>query len=141
MTETATKRFTVEEANRTLPLVSRIVTDIVADYRRWKECMHHYEIRAARSGADEEESEEQLALQQTVEQLARQIDGYIRELTQVGCEFKGFEEGLVDFRSTLSGRDVLLCWKLGEPAIGFWHELDAGYAERQVLEPEFAKGE
>ena len=31
------------------------------------------------------------------------------------------------------GREVYLCWIDGEDEIGFWHELEAGYAGRQPL--------
>ena len=44
--------------------------------------------------------------------------------------------GLVDFPSEMNGRHVLLCWRLGEPEVQFWHEVDAGYAGRQPLSPE-----
>ena len=68
--------------------------------------------------------------------LAQQINGYLDELSSVGCVFKGFDDGLVDFYSKLDGRDVFLCWRLGESEIAHWHELDSGFAGRQSLVPE-----
>lgn len=126
------KYFTVEEANKTLPLVKRIVADIVDDYAHWKERVARYEVYAA--AATEQETPEQRAVREDVERLAARINDYMDELAAVGCVFKGFEEGLVDFHGRMGERDVLWCWKLGEPEVEFWHEVDAGYAGRQPLE-------
>jgi hypothetical protein len=130
----AKRYFTLEEANRTLPLVRRIVQDIVSDYRGWKECLARYELAAAHRRPEQGESPEAAALRGEVDQIAHRINGYIAELEQVGCVLKGFDEGLVDFRSRLEGRDVYLCWKLGEDDIAHWHELDAGYQSRRPLQ-------
>ena len=50
-------------------------------------------------------------------------------------QVKDLDRGLVDFPALLSGNEVFLCWELGEDDIEFWHELDAGYAGRERLEP------
>ncbi len=141
MSEPPTKYFTLDEANRTLPYVRRIVADIVGEYRAWRDTIHRYEVIAAASKSDEGETEEQVVLREQVDAIARRINSYIEELTQVGCVFKGFEPGLVDFSSRLNGRDIFLCWQLGEPEIQFWHEMDAGFAGRQELVPELVEGQ
>ena len=141
MTETAVKHFTVDEANATLPYVRRIVEDIVADYHRWRDCIHRYEVLAAATKSDEGEAEEQVTLREEVDGIAQRINGFINELAVVGCVFKGFDGGLVDFRSQREGRDVFLCWKLGEEEVAHWHEVNAGFASRQELHPEPVLGE
>ncbi len=134
------KYFTLDEANRTLPFVKRIVADIVEEYRRWKDHVFHYELIAAGSQADKGETEEQIALRVKVDESARKINGYMEELSRVGCVFKGFEEGLVDFHARMHGREVFLCWRLGEESIEYWHEMDAGFGGRQAIQPEFVDG-
>lgn len=134
------KYFSRDEANRTLPLVQRIVQDIVDDYERWKESLGQYELAAAHQRPEEGESPEAVALREQVDLIAQHINGYIAELEQIGCVLKGFDDGLVDFRGTLEGRDVWLCWRLGEPDVGHWHEIDEGYRNRRPLEPEPAGG-
>jgi len=57
--------------------------------------------------------------------------GWIQGL---GCLVKGVEKGLVDFPHLRDGREVFLCWKLGEDDIHFWHETDAGFGGRMPLE-------
>jgi hypothetical protein len=127
----AQRYFTVDEANRTLPLVRRVVRDIVDDYARWKQHVRDYEVLAA--SEESEESAEQVGTRAEIETLAERIDGYIAELTAIGCLFKGFEEGLVDFYAKMNGQDVLLCWRLGEAAVEHWHEIEAGFGGRQPL--------
>ncbi len=131
--------FTVEEANRTLPLVRRIVQDIVALYPAFQEQLRSFQELAGTplEPAVEERLQE---LRIEIDRSAQQINGYIQELQQVGCLFKGFEEGLVDFYSFHEGRPIFLCWKLGEERITHWHELDAGAAGRQPLTPEMVAG-
>ena len=130
----ARKYFTRDEANRTLPLVRRIVQDIVDEYGRWKESLGQYELAAGAQHAGDTESPEAVALRERVDEIARIINGYISELEQVGCVLKGFDDGLVDFRGRLEGRDVWLCWKLGEDCVGHWHEIDQGYRHRRPFE-------
>ena len=56
----------------------------------------------------------------------------LRDVAELGVEVKA-ADGLVDFRSKLHGRTVLLCWKYGEERVAFFHELDAGFAGRRPL--------
>lgn len=141
MADTAVKYFTIDEANSTLPYVRRIVEDIVEQYSAWRDAIHRYEIMAAGSTSDEGETQEQVALRTEVDAIAQRINLFIDELAGVGCIFKGFEGGLVDFHSRMDDRDVFLCWKLGEPAVAHWHELDGGFAGRQPLHHELVKRE
>ena len=133
------KYFTLSEANRTLPLVRRVVADITALYPKWRDLVYRYEFIAAQAKPEWGESSEQLDLRRQIEDVARHINDYLTELEQVGCVFKGFEQGLVDFYGQLDGRDILWCWKLGEDAIGHWHEVEAGYGGRQPV-PEVVSG-
>lgn len=127
------KYFTLDEANRTLPLVRRIVGDIVESYARFQDRLKAFHQLAAEMVPIDRERTE--ALREEIDDLAEEINGFLGELRQIGCEFKGFDEGLVDFLSLRDGRPVFLCWKLGEESIEHWHELDAGFAGRQPLAP------
>jgi hypothetical protein len=133
--------FTVEKANQALPLVRRIVADIVAEHPRWKDLVSRYELLAGGARPEWGESPEMLAVRREIDAAAERINGYVRELEQVGCQLKGFEEGLVDFYGVHEGRVVCLCWRHGEPAVSHWHELEAGFAGRQEITPEFGAGE
>jgi len=75
--------------------------------------------------------------EQEITQLAKAAAGLnhlIERVQEMDCELKDIDQGLVDFRAEREGREVYLCWKLGEPDIRWWHELDAGFAGRRPLE-------
>ena len=68
-----------------------------------------------------------------VERLNRDLRSAAGHLSELGIEVKDPEKGLVDFYHQRDGRVVYLCYILGETDIGFWHELQAGFAGRQPL--------
>lgn len=112
-----------------LPLVRRILEDIEA---HWQEL----EPRIARLRAlplAARRTRDGKALEEELEARTTEIDGLVSELQDLGCYFKGFQEGLVDWYCLYAGRPVFLCWKLGEPEIGWWHQVDAGFAGRQPI--------
>ena len=124
--------FTVEDANRTLPLVRRIVGDLVRDYWRWLEKIREFEeVAANRIVGEPNEDADRLEI--AAQQLARDIDGYVAEIRELGVQMKGFDTGLVDFPGEIDGRPVLLCWQLGEESVQYWHEENAGFAGRRPL--------
>lgn len=126
--------FTLEEAEKTLPLLNRILADLKAGYQRWQAAVAHYEVLAAASRADTGETDDLVASRTAVSEAANQISGYLLEIESIGCLFKGFEEGLVDFYALRDDRLVFLCWKYGEPKITHWHEVDAGFPGRQPID-------
>jgi hypothetical protein len=127
------RNFTVEEANRTLPLVSRIVADLVRAHHSWEDKVREFELATVGSSPERPDAMAEL-LQAEAQRLAVEIEGYISELADLGVICKGMDTGLVDFAGERDGRQVYYCWMLGEPAVQFWHELDAGFVGRQRLE-------
>ena len=119
------RRFTLELANKALPLVKRIVGDIVQAHTRATQCR---EIMDQASGA-----REQAAMQGELDRAVMRLEELVDELSNVGVELKDYESGLVDFIGRHDGRDVYLCWKLGEERITHWHELNAGFAGRKPV--------
>ncbi len=125
--------FTLEHANCALPLVSRIVNDIVQQHKRVTALEAHCEV------ADPTLSGE--AVQAQRDRYAAEIDKLrelARELTDIGVELKDWRRGLVDFLSLRQGREVYLCWRLGEERVEFWHDLEAGFPGRQPIDESFA---
>ena len=47
---------------------------------------------------------------------------------------KNLEVGLVDFPGRRNSRQVMLCWKLGEPEVGYWHDTKGGFANRRPID-------
>jgi len=73
--------------------------------------------------------------EERIEELLTAIRERVGQIAELGIEVKDIENGLVDFPSLRDGRAVYLCWRFDEPDIGYWHELDAGFAGRQPLDP------
>ena len=65
--------------------------------------------------------------------LSEEIETFVAELGEIGCEMKDLKIGLIDFPSLMDGRRVFLCYELGEDRVEFWHELTEGYAGRKPL--------
>jgi len=129
--------FTVASANKMLPLVRSIVTDIVERFGELSDLRNRLEIlqgsrREALSGLHREEVEE---VEHDFERKKEELQTLVEELKGLGVELKG-PDGLVDFPAMMDDREVCLCWKMGEPEVMFWHEVDAGFAGRQHLPAE-----
>ena len=123
--------FTISEARSLLPRVRGLTEEMVLLARQ----LHgfHPQIRGlAERGGENAGSPEGTRY---LTYLLRMQDcvGRIRRL---GCVVKGVEDGLVDFPHLKDGREVYLCWRLGEDDIHFWHETDAGFAGRVPLKEE-----
>ena len=133
------KTFSLADANRTLPLISRIVRDLIARYPAWRELVDEYELMSSIQHVDDPDPGLE-QLERRVSALAREIDGYIHEVTELGAEVRSpLDSGLVDFPGRHDGRAIFFCWKMGEEVIEHWHERDGGFAGRQLIDAlEFA---
>ncbi len=126
--------FTVDHANRTLPLVRRIIEDVVREHRRWQEAIVELDPLVSGVRADLPDPRA-VALEREIQGIAREIDQFQAELESLGIQLKDRRIGLIDFPSEMDGRRVLLCWRLGEASVQFWHDENTGYAGRQPLSP------
>ena len=126
--------FSLDEAERTLPLVRRIVVDLQNEYALWRAAVGEFELLSAGSRGDEQAPAEVVAAEQEVATLAERVAALLDELEQVGCIAKGIEAGLIDFYALRDDRLVFLCWRLGEERITHWHEIDTGVDGRQPID-------
>jgi hypothetical protein len=129
------KLFTLESANAALPLVRAIAEDLAALSREVLDRRERLAlVRGTRDPQSQDPYSEELAqIEEELEKDSQRLQEYVDELRQLGVEPKNGLEGLVDFPSRMDGRIVYLCWKLGEPEVQYWHELDAGFRGRQPL--------
>ena len=136
--------FTVEEANQRLPLVRAIVQDIVdlfQDLQQRRERIASVkQLRGQGTSSSRFHSEETDQVEEEIQKDEEKLAEFVRELHELGVEFKDPILGLVDFPAQMDDRVVHLCWKLGEPEVQFWHELDAGFSGRQLLLVETVSG-
>ena len=126
--------FTLEEAERTLPLLRRILTDLRAEHRVWQDAGAEYELLSAGQHSGRDEHDALVAARRVVTDSAERISAYLDEIQAIGCLFKGFDAGLVDFYTLRDDRLVFLCWRVDEEHITHWHEVESGYAGRQPID-------
>ena len=127
------KIFTTDEANRMLPLVSRIADDLVATYADVNRALQAFEAEKALTEADP--AREPL-LRQRDREVADVLDRFqnlIEEIEALGGTVKDYEAGMIDFYGDVDGEIVYLCWQRGEPQITHWHGLDEGSGKRRAL--------
>jgi hypothetical protein len=141
------RHFTVAEAHAMLPDLRRAMDEIAALRDALQRCVDRVKILDALWGPAVREPgnpdrEEFLKERATVRRTLREIERVVdTRIVAHGIRFPegGLEHGLVDFPTWFQGRTVYLCWKLGEPAIVAWHEVDGGFKGRKPLTPEQAR--
>lgn len=122
------KVFKLSEANKTLPLVSRIIQDIVRTSQEMMKAEERAKALLAEGRTIQAEEAEY-----RIQDLGYEVEKYFEELEKIGCSCKDPVQGLVDFPARVGSRIVLLCWKVGEPQILFYHELKSGFSGRKPV--------
>jgi hypothetical protein len=131
----AARIFTVEEANAAVAELRPIVERMVAHRRNLAAAQAQQTelvTRIAGNGGDMSPSDLREAAA-AIESEAAAISECAELINATGAQIKSLEEGLLDFPAKRGDEDVLLCWKLGEDEIGFWHGVDEGFAGRRPL--------
>ena len=119
--------YTVEEANAMLPRLRPLLERIRERQAALAEDRSLAVIRekAAQNGGG--------APAHDLSARVREIESDLVQLTEWGIILRDPKIGLTDFPHRRQGTTVYLCWKLGEPAIGYWHPIETGIAGRQPL--------
>ena len=117
----AAKYFTPYEAEKTLPLVRKIVKDILDTTKEMR-------LFADDLGGEIEGNEQ-------IKKMAGKVEGFFNELEEIGCLYKdwNFTIGLVDFPSVIDSREVYLCWRSDEDRIKYYHGIEEGYSNRKII--------
>jgi hypothetical protein len=129
------KILSIEESNRMLPLLQVIVRDVMKCwdsiiYKRSQLELLEKSLAATRESKWEQQLQD---LKIELNRLIDRINGYIREVEELGCFVEEFKRGVINFPSLYLGRKVFLCWTPGDPEVRYWHELDESYNERSLI--------
>lgn len=121
------KYFTPEEADALIPELEKIFEAVA-------ELAAQAEMKAASLRRRGEDDPAGAAIERSQLQfLASNINERLQGVVELGAVPKGVEPALVDFPARLEGRDVYLCWKLGDKKIGYYHPVEEGFASRRPL--------
>jgi hypothetical protein len=129
------RTFTLEEANEALVELRPIVERIVQHRRNLAVAQHRQAelvVRIGGNGGDMQPSDLREAAA-AIEREAAAIAECAERINELGAQIKSLEEGLLDFPALRGDEEVLLCWKLGEDEIRYWHGVDEGFAGRKPL--------
>jgi hypothetical protein len=136
------KTFTLDEAQALLPVLESLLKRAIEGKNaaeKLEEQLHELRQRIFLSGGMLVNVVSAARQRAEMEKLVQQAKDAVAEIDAIGVQVKDLETGLLDFPCSVDGEVVLLCWKMGESRIGYWHTVDAGFRGRQPLDQRFGK--
>ena len=136
------KTFTLDEAQALLPVLESLLKRAIDGKESAEEVesgLNEISRRIFLSGGMRVDVGEVAKLRAEMEQHLTRVRESVQEIDSIGVQVKDLEKGLLDFPCRLDEDIVLLCWRMGEPAIEHWHTLESGFQGRQPLDERFKK--
>jgi len=121
--------FTLNEARQALEMIRPLMDEVQVIRRRivaqQPEAWPAMQKSAGNGG--------NLALSKMVQEFDK-LDALVHRIQDLGAQIKDLNTGLLDFSALKDGREIYLCWKYGEDALTYWHEVDEGFAGRHLID-------
>ena len=124
------KYYTPEQAQQQIPTVEKLVRRLMR-LKNSLGLLESIEITCKSCGYNHLQSN--TIFNKRYHQLSYDFYKYLEKLENMGCIVKDLNLGLIDFLSYHGGREVLLCWKIGEKDINHWHEVNSGFSGRKPI--------
>jgi hypothetical protein len=132
--------FDLDRANATVPEV-RGILELLRDQRGELiklrdlvlERQSAVEAGTSSRGGDDEPDDELRLIRLRMQGLIDQMQAGVARIDALGITLRDIESGLIDFPALANGRQIWLCWRLGEDEVQWWHELTTGFSDRQPL--------
>ena len=134
------KRFTLAEAERLLPEIEKIIREAVSlknQYEEAEQAIQLFAQRVAMQGGMVIDRDAVLQQRAERDRIGENLKAAVEHIQEYGCVIKDLDIGLIDFPTLFHGKEVYLCWKLGESGISHWHGVDEGFAGRKPIDPDF----
>jgi hypothetical protein len=134
------QRFTLAEAERLIPLLERLLREAVsmkAEYEEAERILQAIHQRVAMMGGLIVNRKQAVEARGRREVSGTRLRRALEQVQETGGLVKDLDTGLVDFLTMYRGVEVCLCWKLGEPAIEYWHGVDEGFRGRKPIDQDF----
>jgi len=132
--------FTLQQAERLIPEVDSAIREAIslkAEYAAAETEVQQQTRRITMSGGVHVDLNGILQLKNRRDERAARLKEAIDDIHGFGCLVKDLDIGLIDFPTLLRGEEVYLCWKMGEPAIEFWHGVQEGFRGRKKIDQDF----
>ena len=122
------RHFSREQANALLPQLTTLLTQLREARDELTDAEAHEALSEAAptNGGGEEGRQVGVAF--------LEVRRLLETVEQAGLVLRDIDRGLVDFPALIDGREVYLCWELGEDEVGYWHDLEGGYGGREPLD-------
>jgi hypothetical protein len=136
----AERFFSLEEADACIPALERLLRRAIGEKKRLEslhERVNALQERILYHGGLLVDVEKAGVLRLEKDAAVQEMRKVIGEIRTFGCLVKDIDIGLVDFPCRVGGREIYLCWKLGELSVGFWHNTSEGFANRKPIEQEW----
>lgn len=134
------RRFTLEEAESLLPEIEKDLREAISqksEYAKADNALQAINQRVIMLGGVLVDRSAIYQNKLHRDKSAELLKASIEKIQEFGCLIKDLDTGLIDFPTLFRGQEVYLCWKLGEPAITFWHGVHEGYAGRKAIDQDF----
>src|SRR5271154_1459099 len=131
------KTFTLDEAQSLLPVLESLLKRAIEGRRSAQSVesdLHGLTQQIYLSGGMRVNSANVAKQRAAVEEHLRQARASVAEIDAIGVQVKDLDTGLLDFPCRVEDEVVLLCWRMGEPAIKHWHTIDSGFQGRQPID-------
>jgi hypothetical protein len=136
------KTFTLDEAQSLLPVLESLLKRAIEGKQSAEEAESGLSELARRinlSGGMKVDVSIAAKTRMEMESHLQRVRESIAEIDSIGVQVKDLEAGLLDFPCRLDDEVVLLCWRMGEPAIEHWHTVEAGLQGRQPVDERFRR--
>jgi hypothetical protein len=136
------RTFTLDEAQSLLPVLESLLKRAIEEKRSAEEAESDLTALAQRiylSGGMRVNAPNVAKRRSDMEDHLKRVRESIAEMDAIGVQVKDLDSGLLDFPFRLEDEVVLLCWRMGEPAIEHWHTVDAGFQGRQPVDERFRR--
>jgi hypothetical protein len=133
------RRFTLREAEELLPSLDRLIRNAVAqksEYQEAEEALQSISQRVMMSGGMSVDREAVAAQRERRNRAGAALKESLSEIQETGCQVKDLDVGLLDFPTLFRGREVYLCWRMGEASIRYWHG-EEGFRGRKEIDQDF----
>lgn len=134
--------FTLDQAHAMLPKVESHIRQAVSlkqEMDKSEDSVRQFLHRIQMMGGMVVDRKRLLGLRGRRDAIASRLKEIIEEIQEWGCQIKDLDTGLCDFPSMYQGQEVYLCWRLGESAIEYWHEIHAGFRGRKPIDDDFLR--
>lgn len=134
------RSFTLTQAERLIPRVGEALREAIrlkSEYAQAERSIRASAEHVMLMGGVVVDREEALAARNRRDDAGARLREAFEQIQEIGCLVKDLDIGLIDFPTRYRGREVYLCWKLGETGIAFWHDVEDGFAGRKPIDQDF----